>query len=122
MLECYNCGCRNVFLLGFIPAKAESVVVLLCREPCLNSPAMKEMGWDAAQWLPLIEDRSFLSWLVKPPSNDENLRARPITAQQIIKLEELWKNNDKATLEDLERPGADVGICFTICGFSVTRA
>ena len=30
-LECYNCGCRNVFLLGFIPAKADSVVVLLCR-------------------------------------------------------------------------------------------
>jgi regulator of nonsense transcripts 1 len=31
ILECYNCGCRNVFLLGFVPAKAESVVVLLCR-------------------------------------------------------------------------------------------
>lgn len=31
VLECYNCGCRNVFLLGFIPAKADSVVVLLCR-------------------------------------------------------------------------------------------
>jgi hypothetical protein len=26
VLECYNCGCRNVFLLGFIPAKSESVV------------------------------------------------------------------------------------------------
>lgn len=31
ILECYNCGCRNVFLLGFIPAQTESVVVLLCR-------------------------------------------------------------------------------------------
>ena len=31
LLECYNCGCRNIFLLGFIPAKADSVVVLLCR-------------------------------------------------------------------------------------------
>lgn len=31
ILECYNCGCRNAFLLGFIPAKTESVVVLLCR-------------------------------------------------------------------------------------------
>jgi hypothetical protein len=37
-LECYNCGCRNVFLLGFIPAKSDSVVVLLCREPCLSHP------------------------------------------------------------------------------------
>lgn len=31
LLECYNCGCRNVFLLGFIPAKKDTVVVLLCR-------------------------------------------------------------------------------------------
>lgn len=31
VLECYSCGVRNVFLLGFIPAKADSVVVLLCR-------------------------------------------------------------------------------------------
>lgn len=31
VLECYNCGCRNVFLLGFIPAKSDTVVVLICR-------------------------------------------------------------------------------------------
>ena len=31
ILECYNCGCRNVFKLGFVPAKGESVVMLLCR-------------------------------------------------------------------------------------------
>lgn len=31
ILECYSCGVRNVFVLGFIPAKADSVVVLLCR-------------------------------------------------------------------------------------------
>lgn len=31
VLECYSCGTRNVFVLGFIPAKADSVVVLLCR-------------------------------------------------------------------------------------------
>ena len=29
--ECYQCACRNVFLLGFIPAKGDTVVVLLCR-------------------------------------------------------------------------------------------
>lgn len=38
VLECYNCGCRNVFLLGFIPAKADSVVVLLCRCVLLDRP------------------------------------------------------------------------------------
>ena len=65
VLECYNCGCRNVFLLGFIPAKNDSVVVLLCREPCLSMGALKDLDWDLAQWMPLIEDRAFLSWLVK---------------------------------------------------------
>ena len=41
VLECYNCGCRNVFLLGFIPAKADSVVVLLCRQPCASATNLK---------------------------------------------------------------------------------
>lgn len=29
--ECYTCGSKNVFMLGFIPAKSDTVVVLLCR-------------------------------------------------------------------------------------------
>jgi regulator of nonsense transcripts 1 len=107
ILECYNCGCRNVFLLGFIPAKAESVVVLLCREPCANSSGLKDMNWDLSQWQPLIDDRCFLPWLVKIPTEQEQLRARQITAQQINKLEELWKSNPDAKLEDLEKPGVD---------------
>ncbi|KAK6146412.1 hypothetical protein DH2020_020281 [Rehmannia glutinosa] len=107
ILECYNCGCRNVFLLGFISAKTESVVVLLCREPCLSVNALKDMNWDLSQWCPLIDDRCFLQWLLKVPSEQEQLRARQITAQQINKIEELWKSNPDATLEDLEKPGVD---------------
>uniref|UniRef100_A0A2P2LM33 Uncharacterized protein n=1 Tax=Rhizophora mucronata TaxID=61149 RepID=A0A2P2LM33_RHIMU len=107
ILECYNCGCRNVFLLGFISAKTESVVVLLCREPCLSVNALKDMNWDLSQWCPLIDDRCFLQWLVKVPSEQEQLRARQISAQQINKVEELWKTNPDATLEDLEKPGLD---------------
>ena len=41
VLECYTCGCRNVFVLGFIPAKADSVVVLLCRHPCGTQGTLK---------------------------------------------------------------------------------
>ncbi|KAH8947378.1 hypothetical protein BDL97_11G037900 [Sphagnum fallax] len=107
ILECYNCGCRNVFLLGFISAKTESVVVLLCREPCLSVNGLKDMNWDLSQWLPLIDDRCFLQWLVKVPSEQEQLRARQISAQQINKVEELWKANPEAVLEDLEKPGID---------------
>ncbi|KAI7898518.1 RNA helicase-domain-containing protein [Cokeromyces recurvatus] len=107
VLECYNCGCRNVFLLGFIPAKSDTVVVLICRQPCAAVPSSKDMNWDTTQWMPLIDDRCFLTWLVKIPSDQEQLRARQISSAQINKLEELWKENKEATLEDLEKPGVD---------------
>ncbi|GAA5932881.1 uncharacterized protein JCM15063_002230 [Sporobolomyces koalae] len=105
--ECYACGAKNVFILGFIPAKSDTVVVLLCRQPCAAMQSSKDIVWDTTQWSPLIEDRSFLSWLVKVPTEQEQLRARQITFHQINKLEELWRDNAQATLEDLEKPGVD---------------
>lgn len=65
------------------------------------------MNWEQEQWKPLISDRCFLTWLVKIPSEQEQLRARQISAQQINKLEELWKENVDATFQDLEKPGVD---------------
>lgn len=84
ILECYCCGTNNVFLLGFIPSKTQpGVVVLLCREPCLNRGELRDQGWDLDTWDPLIKDRSFLDWLVKPPSEREVLRARPVDTTHI---------------------------------------
>ena len=103
--ECYNCGNKNVFMLGFIPAKSDTVVVLLCRQPC--AAISKDISWNASLWAPLIDDRSFLSWLVKPPSETEQLRSRQIAFVQINRLEDLWRENANATLEDLEKPGVD---------------
>ena len=102
-LECYNCGCTNIFLLGFVPAKADSVVVLLCRVCVETVGALKEMGWNLSEWLPLIQDRRLLPWLVKEPTEHQMLRARQISAAQINKLEECWKENPDATLEDMEQ-------------------
>ena len=107
ILECYNCGCRNVFLLGFVPAKTDSVVVLLCRVCVETVPALKNMDWDLGEWLPLIQDRRFLPWLVKVPTDAEQMRARQLSASQINKLEELWKERPDANPEDLEKPGVD---------------
>lgn len=101
ILECYNCGTKNVFLLGFIPAKSDTVVVLLCRQPCAAAPSSKDMSWDLSRWQPLIEDRAFLSWLVATPSDAEQLRARHLTPPMIAKLEEMWKENASATVADL---------------------
>jgi len=102
-LECYNCGTKNVFLLGFIPAKSDTVVVLLCRQPCAAMPSNKDMNWDTSKWQPLIEDRSFLPWLVNAPTDQEQMRARHLMPQVIAKLEEMWKDNVNATIQDLEK-------------------
>ncbi|MEO0481258.1 MAG: hypothetical protein AAF196_17455 [Planctomycetota bacterium] len=102
-LECYNCGNTNIFTLGFIPAMADSVVVLLCRE-CLQLGALRDMGWDLQQWMALIEDGAFVPWLVNVPSEQEQLRARQVSSTQIARIEDLWRTNPKATFEDLDRP------------------
>ena len=107
LLECYNCGCKNVFLLGFIPAKAESVIVLLCREPCLHSASVKDMNWDISQWMPLLEDKAFLDWVVRRPSAEEQEECRPLQANQIARLEESWKTTPQADMEAFEVVGVE---------------
>src|SRR6267154_1817622 len=74
-------------------------------QPC--AAISKDISWNAALWAPLIDDRSFLSWLVKPPTETEQLRSRQISFNQINRLEDLWRENANATLEDLEKPGVD---------------
>ncbi|PHJ19109.1 rna helicase (upf2 interacting domain) protein, partial [Cystoisospora suis] len=103
-LECFQCGTRNVFLLGLIPAEQEGVVVLICREPCLGSTALKQSGWDLSQWQPLIEGRAFLPWLVRAELTREEKRLiTPVNTQQLQRLEDLWQKNPLATLDELTR-------------------
>ena len=45
VVECYSCGVRNVFVLGFVPATANSVVVILCRQPCAAQSSLKDKNW-----------------------------------------------------------------------------
>jgi regulator of nonsense transcripts 1 len=88
-----------------IPPNGLSQVPFMPRQPC--AAISKDISWNSALWAPLIDDRSFLSWLVKPPSEAEQLRSRQISFSQINRLEDLWRDNANATLEDLEKPGVD---------------
>jgi regulator of nonsense transcripts 1 len=92
VLECYNCGSKNVFVLGFVPASTSSVVVLLCRVCVETVPALKDMDWNLGNWHPLIQDRKFLPWLLVEPNEKLQLKAREISVQQMTALEELWKS------------------------------
>lgn len=60
------------------------------------------MNWDQENWKPLIRDRAFLSWLVKVPTNEEQLRSRQISAAEINRLEDMWKDNSDADIHDLK--------------------
>ncbi|KAG5221017.1 Regulator of nonsense transcript [Salix suchowensis] len=82
-----------------------ATIVVARTQPC--AAISKDISWNAALWAPLIDDRSFLSWLVKPPSETEQLRSRQISFSQINRLEDLWRENANATLEDLDKPGVD---------------
>lgn len=63
------------------------------------------MSWDISRWQPLIEDRSFLPWLVATPTDTEQLRARHLNPPLIARLEETWKEVPGATVSDLEKGG-----------------
>lgn len=97
-LECYICGCKNVFLLGFVSSKNSDVAVLLCREPCLQDPSL-EAEWKVNEWASLIKERSLLDWLVNTPTNAELLHSKKVNINQINTLEDLWKQNPNAIIE-----------------------
>lgn len=101
VLECYNCGNKNVFVLGFVSAKDEHIIVILCRLPCAQT---KDSRWDTNEWTSLIDQRQLLSWVATIPSEEETMNARAITTSQISKLESKWKLNKDATIHDVERP------------------
>ncbi len=102
VVECYNCGIRNAFTMGYLPAKGETMVVLLCRQ-CLRNQDLKELGWSMEKWTPVIQDRQFVPWLVKEP--EETQEMMQLTTAQINRLEDLWKKDPKANLRDLDQLG-----------------
>ncbi|KAL4855832.1 Regulator of nonsense transcripts 1 [Chlorella vulgaris] len=111
VLECYNSGSRNVFALGFVPLKDENTVVLLARDTPAAAPGIKDLSIDMSQWQPLIEDRAFVAWLVKAPGEQEVLRARHLSVHQVTRLEEVWRSNPTASVEELNQPGKEEEPC-----------
>ncbi|KEG09267.1 putative regulator of nonsense transcripts 1, putative,nonsense mRNA reducing factor 1 [Trypanosoma grayi] len=98
-LECYVCRSPNIFSLGFMPSKEDSVVVLVCREPCLHSKTLRDLNWDSSTWLPLIEERRLLPWICKVP----NVPCKTLTLHDITTLELSWESQDKQSLSVTEK-------------------
>lgn len=72
--------------------------MLLARDTEVNHA---EYDWDLSKWAPLVQEKEFVPWLVKKPSDAEADRARHLNVTTITKLEDLWKTNPAATVEDV---------------------
>jgi regulator of nonsense transcripts 1 len=72
----------------------EDLVVLLARDVDVTNT---EYDWDLSKWAPLVQEKEFVPWLVKRPSEAEALRARPLNVGMINRLEELWRTSPQAT-------------------------
>ncbi|KAG8347668.1 putative nonsense mRNA reducing factor 1 [Trypanosoma vivax] len=98
-LECYVCRSTNIFSLGFMPSKEESVVVLVCREPCLHSKTLRDLNWDSSTWLPLIEERRLLPWICGVPKVPRKI----LTLHDITTLELSWGQKQGQLVYDMEK-------------------
>jgi regulator of nonsense transcripts 1 len=96
-LECFLTGGKNVFQLGFVPVK-EDLVVLLARDVDVSHA---DVEWDLSKWQPLVHEKQIVSWLVKQPTEAEASRVRALNVATVNKLEELWRTNPSATLDDV---------------------
>lgn len=103
-LECYNCGTKNVFMLGFVAAKHDSVVVILCRMPCAQ---LRDINWETNEWQPLIDQRKLLPWVAPTPTDEAMAHTRPVTQDQLIKLEAQWRMNKNTTIVDIDKAAAE---------------
>ena len=102
-LQCYNCSCKNIFLLGFLESKEGGSGFIVCREPCLTKFKIDDTYFDKTKWSPLINEKKLLDWIVKEPKSDSELRiVQRVNIRKMSKFEEKWEK--EKLLSSQEKP------------------
>ena len=102
-LQCYNCACKNIFLLGFLESKEGGNGFIICREPCLTKWKIDDTYFDKTKWGPLINEKKLLDWIVKEPKSDSELRIiQRVNIRKMSKFEEKWEK--EKLLSSQEKP------------------
>lgn len=91
LIRCFTCNSGNIFLLGIVPSKIESTLIFLCRERCLSRSSLNKQEWDLESWMPIIEEKRLITFIVGVPSESEDIHAKKITISQISNIEEAFK-------------------------------
>lgn len=97
---CFNNPAHtNIFNLGTIQSD-KGFFSIICRDQCLDKPRLKEIGWDADTWSHIVKDKHVASFLLDDSiSKDRN--TLKISREEIRALENVWKKNPEATLDDV---------------------
>lgn len=90
VLECYSCGCKNIFLLGFLESREGDTGIILCREPCLSQCKIVEDKFEKSRWVPLIKDKKLLEWIVPALSESDIKICNRVNIRSMSKMEEKW--------------------------------
>lgn len=106
-LECYTCGNTNVFTLGYVTAKEQNVVIILCRIPCA---LQKDINWDINSWKALIDERRLVSWVSPPPSEQALQESKRMSPALISSLESSWRETKSPQkVEEVEEEVEPIG-------------
>jgi len=90
VLECYSCGCKNIFLLGFLESREGDTGIILCREPCLSQCKIVEDKFEKSRWVPLIKDKKLLEWIVPVLTENDMKICNRVNIRSMSKMEEKW--------------------------------
>jgi regulator of nonsense transcripts 1 len=101
-LECYNCNCKNIFLLGFLESKEGDSGFILCREPCLTTCKIEEEKFEKSKWVPLINDKKLMDWIVPLPNENELKLCHRVNIRNMSKMEDKWEK--EKLQENQEKP------------------
>ena len=103
VMQCYNCSCKNIFLLGYLEHINGENVIIICREPCLTMGKFENNEYDKSKWVPLIKDKMILDWIIPEPDTDiEKHMCQRINIRNMSKLEEKWEK--EKILANQEKP------------------
>lgn len=100
VLECYSCGCKNIFLLGFLESREGDTGIILCREPCLSQCKIVEDKFEKVNWVPLIKDKKFLDWIIPKQNETEIKLCNRVNIRTMSKLEDKWVKEKLKTNEE----------------------
>ena len=83
-------------MLGYVPLRGEDTVLLLCRDTPAAAPGLRGLDVDLGAWAPVVLDRAFVPWLVRPPTDEERHRGKNrsrgrVSVARAAAMEAAWR-------------------------------